>query len=137
MRFKPKFSHRLKRFGGWLKQVILLGRTDWRKASDDANPPRLSRAEREELRPRFDLNAIKPRILSAAERPSRLEAQPEVELLPAPAPEPTSAESPGLRRRRRRHARQTAVNPLTAFTSDKRPPSKLAVFVEKLFGGRG
>src|SRR5450432_856783 len=68
MRFKRKLSHRAKRFGAWLKQVVLLGRADWRKASDDVNPPRLSRTERDQLRPPFDLNVIKPRALTGPER---------------------------------------------------------------------
>ncbi len=65
---KRKLSQRFKRFRQWLKQVILLGRADWRKASDDASPPRLSRRERDELRPQFDVNAIKPRSVGVIDR---------------------------------------------------------------------
>src|SRR5262245_40531818 len=84
---KRKFSHRLKRFRLWLKQVILLGRIDWRKASDDARPPRMSHSERKELQPHFDVNAIRPRSVTAADRVGTLSPTSEP-AVPAPPPEP-------------------------------------------------
>jgi hypothetical protein len=142
MRFKRKLTHRLKRFGAWLKQVVLLGRADWHRASDDVNPPRLSRTEREQLRPPFDLNIIKPRAFAGPERVREepaangsLEASGPVALPPRPEAPSEFAAQPG-RVRRRRRSNQTAVNPLSGVTPDKLPASKLAVFVEKFLGRR-
>ena len=147
MRFKPKFSHRLRRFGSWLKQVILLGRADWRKASDDANPPRLTRKEREELQPHFDVIAIRPRAVSTSERAPGLAAPvppPDLVELPAappmmdpPNPAPTTPATRQFRRRRpHSHSRQIAINPLAAFSPEKLPASKLERLVERFFGRR-
>jgi hypothetical protein len=143
---KRKFTHRFRRFGQWLKQVILLGRTDWRKASDDASPPHLSRIEREELRPHFDVNTIKPRSVVAADRavePAPVETGPaRVAASDEPAVEPSaSAPKPPKSRVFRRHHRerpaQNAVNPLSAFSPEKKlPASRLERLFEKFFGGR-
>jgi hypothetical protein len=138
-----RFSHRFKRFRQWLKQVILLGRVDWRKASDDASPPRLSREEREELRPRFDVNAIKPRAVTVADRAinSQPEAPPAVPTEPtAAAPDPSRGRRIRSRVFRRHHherSHQIAVNPLSAFSSDKLPATRFERLLEKVFGRRG
>ncbi len=146
---KRKLPHRFKRIGQWLKQVILLGRTDWRKASDDASPPRLSRRQREELQPQFDVNAIKPRNVSALDRVegstpavfAPLSEPPPDAAAQAPADEsldgaPKPSKSRVFRRQRRERPAQIAVNPLSAFTPDKLPATRLERLVEKFFGGR-
>ena len=135
MRFKRRLTHRVRRFAAWLKQVVLLGRADWHKASDDSNPPRLSRLEREQLRPSFDPNVIKPRMITGAERTPVQDPMPSAPLRPQVDPPPEILIQPS-RVRRRRRSNQTAVNPLSACTPDKLPASKLAVFVEKFFGRR-
>ncbi len=91
--FRKKISSRLKRFGEWLKRLILVGRADWRKASDDAKPPRLTMRERAAYEPHFDVNAIKPRAVSAADivrPPSRVERREMRAPPPTPAPPSTS-----------------------------------------------
>lgn len=142
MSLKRKLSHRLKRFWAWLKQVVLLGRADWHRASDDVNPPRLSRTEREQHRPPFDLNSIKPRAFAGPDRVREEPAANEpLEASSSPAI-PPGREAPSefvqqpARVRRRRRSNQTAVNPLSGVTPDKLPASKLAVFVEKFLGRR-
>jgi hypothetical protein len=142
---KRKSSHRFKRFRQWLKQVILLGRTDWRRASDDAHPPRLSQSERDELRPHFDVAAIRPRSVTAADRPQETDQLPPREVYQsdaarpgnsAPEDPPRSSKSREFRRQRSERPRQIAVNPLSAFTPDKMPASKLERLFEKYFGRR-
>ncbi len=142
MRFKRRLTHRIKRFGAWLKQVVLLGRADWHRASDDVNPPRLSRTEREQLRPPFDLNIIKPRSFAGPERVREnpaanqpLEPSGLAEIPPRREAPSEFVEQPA-RVRRRRRSNQTAVNPLSGVTPDKLPASRLAVFVEKFLGRR-
>lgn len=87
-RFRRTWSSRWKRFVEWLKRLLLYGRLDWRKASDDAKPPRLTAAERAAYQPRFEVNAIKPRSVSAADL-----TQP---VAPAPEPAPASPAPGGL-----------------------------------------
>lgn len=134
MRFKRKLSHRIKRFGAWLKQAVLLGRVDWHKASDDVNPPRLTQTEREQLRPEFDVYAIKPRAVAAAERASPVSEPAPFESKAAVTPEVLA--DPSRVRRRRRRSQPNAVNPLTPFSPEKLPVSKTALIVEKFFGWR-
>lgn len=134
MRFKRKLSHRIKRFGAWLKQVVLLGRADWHKASDDVNPPRLTQSQRAQLQPEFDVNAIKPRTVAAAVRESPASEPALIESEVAVTPEVLA--DPTRVRRRRRRSQHNAVNPLTAFTPEKLPTSKAAMMVEKFFGWR-
>jgi hypothetical protein len=146
MSAQRKLPHRFKRFARWLKQVVLLGRTDWRRASDDANPPRLSQSEREELRPRFDVNVIRPRSLAALERTEEAtrpsprpgtapttDSPAEVEV-GAGAPKPPKSRV--FRRHHRERSRQIAVNPLSPFAPEKRPISRLERLFEKWFGRR-
>ena len=134
MRFTRTLSYRVKRFAAWVKQVILLGRIDWHKASDDANPPRLSRTEREQLRPAFDLHQIKPRTFNAVERVPVEESIPAAP--PAPQEPPSETGFPPAQKRRRRRSNHTAVNPLSAFSPERIPASKLARLMEKFFGWR-
>lgn len=89
-RFKRTWSSRWKRFAEWVKRLLLYGRLDWRKASDDAKPPRLTAAERAAYEPRFEIQAIKPRNVSAAD------LQPEPAPAPPPAPTPGVAPTSGL-----------------------------------------
>jgi hypothetical protein len=145
---KRRLPHKFKRFRQWLKQVILLGRTDWRKASDDASPPRLSQTERNELQPHFDVNVIKPRSVTPLDRAGSstpVPISPRAAKAPsaqAPLESPTSgASKPPKSRVFRKHHRerpaQIAVNPLSAFTPDKLPASRLERLYEKFFGRRG
>jgi hypothetical protein len=146
MSARRKLTHRFKRFRQWLKQVILLGRADWRKASDDASPPRLSRTERDELRPHFDVNTIRPRSITAADRAEE-PVPDEPRAASVPAPEEPVVESSGstprppksrvFRRHHRERPAQNAVNPLSAFSPEKKlPASRLERLFEKFFGGR-
>ena len=45
----------------FVKNLLVLNRVDWHKASDGLNMPTLSREERELRRPKADLEIIKPR----------------------------------------------------------------------------
>jgi hypothetical protein len=145
MSAKRRLPYRFKRFSEWLRQAILLGRVDWRKASDDASPPRLSRQERDELRPQFDVNVIKPRSVKAAERapePAAPSVRPPIppETAPADASQNSAPRPPKSRVFRRHHHERTsqiAVNPLSAFSPDKLPASRLERLFEKFFGRRG
>lgn len=88
-RFRRTWTSRWKRFVEWAKRLLLYGRFDWRKASDDAKPLRLTAAERAALEPKFALNAIKPRSVSAADlAPSA----PAGGVLQPPAPTPAAAQ---------------------------------------------
>lgn len=90
-RFRRTWSSRWKRFKEWAKRLFLYGRLDWRRASDDATPLRLTAEERAALEPKFEVQAIRPRSVSAADlapeaaavsmTPRTLPAQP----TPAPA----------------------------------------------------
>jgi hypothetical protein len=145
MSAKRLLPYRFKRFSQWLRQAILLGRVDWRKASDDASPPRLSRKERDELRPQFDVNAIKPRSVTVADRAP--EPAPPTERPPKPPetaapdasnnPAPRPPKSRVFRRHHQERAPQIAINPLSAFSADKLPASRLERLFEKFFGRRG
>ncbi len=93
-RFRKKFSGKAKRFLEWLKRLILYGRLDWRRASDDAKPIRLTGRERAAYEPHFDVNAVKPRSVSAADLERERQKVPiipahRVLQLPTPAPAPT------------------------------------------------
>jgi len=66
-RFRRTWSSRWKRFKEWAKRLFLYGRLDWRRASDDATPLRLTAEERAALEPKFEVQAIRPRSVSAAD----------------------------------------------------------------------
>lgn len=88
-RFRRTWSSRWKRFKEWAKRLFLYGRLDWRRASDDATPLRLTAQERAALEPKFEVQAIRPRSVSAAD----LAPTPEP---PAPTVLPPQTQNPGL-----------------------------------------
>ncbi len=159
MQFKKKLSHRVQRFGQWLKKALILGRTDWRLASDQCKPPRLTQSQRAELQPKFDVNSIRPRAVSAADVQARKSVPPlaphpaEVDsaalapaaedFTPAPAATAPAAGSPTgasgrdyeVRRRKKRGAKHKGVSPLTAFSVKE--TLELRGLAGKIFGRNG
>lgn len=162
MHFKKKFSHRVERFWMWLKKLLILGRTDWKLASDQCKPPRLTQSQRAELQPKFDVNAIRPRSVSAADVQARKSAPPPeplpvgeepAESAPAGAASaaaapaaPVPAATPGrfigsdgreyeVRRRKKRGAKHKGISPLTAFSAQE--SLELRGLAGKIFGKNG
>ncbi len=114
------------RFSRFMKGIFLYNTIYWRRASDDLDIKRMSREERAALRPKRDLEIIRPRERARAHQaqPSRILRGGEYSEPPAPepaAPVPRpSAQRPAEdedavveihRRRKRRSSRHSKVIP--------------------------
>ena len=116
------------RFTQFMKGVFLYNTIYWRRASDDLEIQRMSREERANLRPKRDLEIIRPRENPRPTNTSGLSLPPEVREPTRPAPTPVQpaphselkGEEEGVeihRRRKRRRSRHSKVMPKQYYDS--------------------
>lgn len=130
------------RFSRFLKGVFLYNTIYWKRASDDLNIRHMSREERATLRPKRDLDIIRPRenprptsAATALSQPPEVSDPVRSELAAAPPPQAVESAPRAMaqedetveihRRRKRRRSRHSKVMPKQFYDPDQEPSGKI------------
>ena len=120
------------RFSRFIKGVFLYNTIYWKRASDDLNIQHMSREERSSLRPRRNLDIIRPRENPRPTGPTEnLSFPPEVSEPPQSVEPPRRTlvnEDEGVevhRRRKRRRSRHSQVMPKQYYDPAHEPSGKI------------